>query len=217
METSRGSAIDDRVAPEFTLEWPIIRPEVKIMIESTMTQLVDKLGTQIAQKTKKSLITIIENLKDNHNSAFVRGALKRATREVLVLTMNDKEVNVAFETAIIQMATSSTRVREIANNPATEEAIVAPVARFIARKAQKTMGKATQHSIVIAPPSPPLSTDGTSLSSNDWKEKKAKKYSRQKPKKESLFSSLENSGTWARRRSIRSPHESSSSSGENDI
>lgn len=70
-------------------------------MEYTMTQLVNKLVTWIAQKPEESLLATMENLEADHNLTFVRGALKRATEEMLVSTMDGEEVKVDFETAWI--------------------------------------------------------------------------------------------------------------------
>lgn len=53
MDTSRGSVIDDHVALAPTLEGPIYRSKFNAAMESTITQLVYKLNTPVAQKTEK--------------------------------------------------------------------------------------------------------------------------------------------------------------------
>lgn len=55
---------------------------------------------------------------------------------------NDGEVKIAFEAATIQKATSLTMVRAIAKALVMEEAIMAPVARFVVSQAQKEVSEA---------------------------------------------------------------------------
>lgn len=49
MHFSRGSLIDDLVAPKPTLEDPATRCEVVGIMKSTMTQLASRLDTRITQ------------------------------------------------------------------------------------------------------------------------------------------------------------------------
>lgn len=98
--------------------------------------------------------------------------------------MDDEEVQLAFEAAIIQIAKSSNMIRTIAKALVVEEAIMAPVERFVARKAREKGSEATQQSILIAPPLPPCSPDGLPLPDDDWKERKPRKYSRRQTKKD---------------------------------
>lgn len=99
----RDSLIDDRVAPETTLEGLTTKSKVKGIIEFTMKQLVAKSDTAplwIVQKTEESLIDIIKDLDDDQNLTFVQDTLKRATQEVLMSIMNDVEVKIVFDAPI---------------------------------------------------------------------------------------------------------------------
>lgn len=97
-----------------------------------MTQLVDKLDTRIAKKTKETSITTMKNLEDDHNLTVVQGAMKRVFLEVLMAIIDDEEVKGDFEAAVIQMATISILVKALAKTLATEEAILTLVARSVA-------------------------------------------------------------------------------------
>lgn len=115
-----------------------------------MTQLMDKLDTQVAQNLEELLIATVENLDEDHNLTFVWGALKPATREMLMSITDDEEVKVALEAAIIQMAKSTARIRAIAKSLVTEETIMASVARLVANRARRKVSETAQQSIVIA-------------------------------------------------------------------
>lgn len=120
----------------------------------------------------------MERLEDDHNLTFVRSTLNRAIRERIMSIMNDEAVEIAFEAAAVPTATRSTMVRAPAKVLLTEEAFIAPEANFVASKAQKEGSEAAQQSIGVAPLSPPTSFDGSSLSEDDCKEAKPKKYLR---------------------------------------
>lgn len=76
LHTSRESLVDNQSAPKPTLEQQISRSELKEIMESTMTHLVDKLNTRIVQKTEKLLITTIESFEEDHIVTFARSAKK---------------------------------------------------------------------------------------------------------------------------------------------
>lgn len=203
MDTNRGSLIDDHAPPAPTLGGPISWSEVKTKMKFTMTQLVDKLHSRIAKETEDSVIATTKTPDDDHNQTLVRGALKRPTREVLVSKMDDDEVKVAYEAAIIQTATSPTMIKVVAKALVTEEAIMNSVVGFVASQARKEVSESAQQSIVTALPSPTPYSDETSSSDDDWKERKLKKYLRGKTKKVSASSRSEDKGTWTRRGSIK--------------
>lgn len=52
MDSSRGSLIENQVAPDSALEGPITRSEVKRVTQSTMMQLVNKSDAPIVQRVK---------------------------------------------------------------------------------------------------------------------------------------------------------------------
>lgn len=129
--------------------------------------------------------------------------------------MNDKEVKAVFEAAIVQMATSAATVGAIAKTFVTEEAIIGPVARVLVCQAQKEVSVAAQRSFVTAPPLLSQTPDGSSSSEDDWMERKSMQYMWRKPKKKTSSFCSEDREACSRRRSIRTQHESTSSSGEN--
>lgn len=111
LETDHESLIEECVAPEPTVEDPVTRSEVREMMGSTLTQAVNKLYARITQVTKYSMVGIKESLENDHNLTFIRGALKRPTREVLTSMMGDGELWEAFEAAVGKMRTSASMAK----------------------------------------------------------------------------------------------------------
>lgn len=82
-------------------------------MEDAVNQLINLLDARVAHGTEDSLIGIMENIDDEHIMEFVRGSLGRATCSMLTSIFNDEGVRDAFETAVIQVATSSLMVSAI--------------------------------------------------------------------------------------------------------
>lgn len=89
--------------------------------------------------------------------------------------MIDKDAKVAFEAAIRQIVTLSTMVRRIAKALVTSEAIMALVARLLARLTRKVGSKVSQQFVVIVPLSPPPLFNSLSFFKNHEKKKRPKK------------------------------------------
>lgn len=79
-----------------------------------MTQPFHKLNTRITHRTNNLVIAATDNLEGDHNVAFVWRALNRPNREMLTSIMNVVEVKIAFQDAIVLMATGLTVVQAIA-------------------------------------------------------------------------------------------------------
>lgn len=68
------------------------RMEVRQMTENAVIQMIHKLDARVAEVTGDSLIGMMENIDDDHNTALVRGSLMRATYSVLTSMLKDEGV-----------------------------------------------------------------------------------------------------------------------------
>lgn len=94
----------------------------------------------------------LEKHYDDLILAFVRRALKKAIKVVLMSKINEEEVKIVFDAALIQRATSPILLQAMINTIVIKEAIMAPVARFVACQACNEICEAAQQFIAIAPP-----------------------------------------------------------------
>lgn len=100
VDTSPCKLIEDLVATELLLAGLTIRSVVKAVMKYKMLPLHNELDARIAQVTRESFIAMMEGFEYGNNLAFVQKALKRATREVLMLMVEDEKVKVAFVAAV---------------------------------------------------------------------------------------------------------------------
>lgn len=114
MSTIRDSLFAERVALDPILEGPLSRTEDKQMMKDAVYHLTNKLDAGFAQVTEDFLVAIMENIDDDHEKAFVRVLLKRATRSMVTPMLNDGGVWDAIETTVIQVEISEPIVSTIA-------------------------------------------------------------------------------------------------------
>lgn len=109
----------------------------------------------------------MENLESDFSMAFVREALKQASRKMLMSGMNADVINKAFVAAVALLNTNPTTVRAITKTTVMEEAINAPVEKFIGSQTQKKLSETDQQFNFFAFLSLEFSPDGLSLSEDD--------------------------------------------------
>lgn len=71
------------------------------MMKDAFNQLTNKLDARVAQMTEESLIEIMENIDDDNNVSFAWGALKKATRDMLMSMMDDDGIREGFEATML--------------------------------------------------------------------------------------------------------------------
>lgn len=152
----------------------VSRSEVCHMMEDAINQLTDRLDALVMQITEKSMIGIMGNLEENHCMAFLCDSLREAIRSMLTSILNDEGVRDAFETAVIQLATSGPMVLATAKVPVNEEKIAALTVRFVASQARKEVREAGQQSVIFIPPPPPFFPTDSSSSEDEWKPQRSK-------------------------------------------
>lgn len=155
LDIDQDSLTVERVGWEPAPEGPVNRSQVFDMMEDALTQLDDRLNAHSTQIAEESLIGIMENLEDDHNMAFLRGLLRRATCFMLIPALSNENVRDTFKTVIIQVATSVPMVSAIVKAVVKEKEIMAPIERFVASQAKKEVSKAVKQSVILVPPSPP--------------------------------------------------------------
>lgn len=166
MDTDRRSLTDSRVAPGLSTDGLLARAVVREMLGDATTQIVKKLNARIAQAMEETLVRLLENLGNDHNLAFVRGVLNRANRVIMTSMLADGKIRDPIETAVVKMLTIVPTAHEIAKVLVNDEAIMAPMARFVIDQPYKEVREATQQPCVNALPSLQPSSRG-SISSNE--------------------------------------------------
>lgn len=119
------------------------------------------------------MVGIMENSKNDHIMSRVRGALKRASHEMLSTILEDERCREAFEAAVIKVATSTIVVQAITKRLAQDEKIMAPIAKFVPTQAKKGAIEDAEQSVILASlPLPPYSEDSSSAD-DKWKLKRS--------------------------------------------
>lgn len=141
-----------------------------------------------------------EIVVNGHNFAFVRKALKWATRDVRMLMMDDEELEIAFKAAVTQMGTSPGVVEAAAKTLVIGKAKMAPMARHKANCAKKEVSKAAHQFIVIPVPFTSYVLDGSQSSDDKWRARKPNDSSRWKSRNVSFSLLRQHKRTWLRTR-----------------
>lgn len=76
----------------------------------------------------------------------------------MINPLENDNVREVFELAIIWLATSDPMIKVIASMAINDETFMTPVARFVAKKAEKEVKQAAQQLLLVAQPSPSPST-----------------------------------------------------------
>lgn len=96
-----------RVSTEPVLVGPVKRSKVRNMTEDALNHLPNQLDERGLQFFEEYIIGIMEIIEDDHNTLFVRSALKWACRNLLFVLTDDDEVHDALGVEIIQEYTSA--------------------------------------------------------------------------------------------------------------
>lgn len=73
------------------------------MIRSVLAQMDKKLKVQSEQMIEETLVRMTESVKNNHNLTFVLGAMKRASREVVSLMIENAIVKKSLKLQLFKL------------------------------------------------------------------------------------------------------------------
>lgn len=123
-----------RVAPHTIVEGRVNRSKVHDIMKDALNQRKNKLDALVAQVTEEPFIRIMKNIDDEHNMFFVRGALKRAICDMLMLMIDDHGAREAFKVAKVQVATSTPMFQAMIKALVLDEKKMKLTVQFVAKR-----------------------------------------------------------------------------------